>query len=169
MLELLYVCFIIPSKYSSDCKIMIKKPFALAAILTAATLSGSVFLASMNPAQAGPCPFRRDKGSTPSTVGGDAPTLSSTQLDDSRDTNNNNMGIIGAGMAAVAGLFIAGMVYKVRRAGQEVDTVVAELPQEDSLETTSFPIPIPPEAVSDSTSEQEISDSTAKKNLTLVG
>lgn len=148
---------------------MIKKPFALAAIVTAATLSGGVFLASMNPAQAGPCPFRRDNGSTPSTIGGDAPTLSSTELDDSTDTNNNTMGIIGAGMAAVAGLFIAGMVYKVRRAGQEVDTVVAEVPQENSLETTSFPIPIPPEALSDSTSEQEISDSTVKKNLTLVG
>jgi hypothetical protein len=90
-------------------------------------------------------------------------------LDDTTDTNNNNMGIIGAGMAAVAGLFIAGMVYKVRRAGQEVDTVVAEVPQDDSLETTSFPIPIPQEALSDSTSEQKISDSTAEKDLTLVG
>jgi hypothetical protein len=79
------------------------------------------------------------------------------------------MGIIGAGMAAVAGLFVAGMVYKVRRADQEVDTVVAEVPQDDSLETTSFPIPIPPEALSDSTSEQKISDSTAEKDLTLVG
>jgi hypothetical protein len=170
MLQWLYARFIITSHYYSDCEIIMKKSFSLAAILTAAALTSGVMLASLNPAQASPCPFRKDKGINPTTVGGEAPSLSSTRLDsDNADTNNNNMGIIGAGMAAVAGLFVAGMVYKARRAGQQADTVVAEVPQEESFEATSFPIPIPPEALSASTSEQENSDSTADKDLTLVG
>lgn len=98
-----------------------------------------------------------------------SPTLSSEQLNsEDTDTNKNPIGIIGAGMVAVAGLFVAGMVYKARRAKQG-DTVVAELPHEESFAANSFPIPVPADALSASTSEQESSDSSSERDVTLVG
>ncbi len=139
-----------------------KRFFSIAAILGAAALTGSVMLASTTVAQ--PCPFSKNKGIT-TTTSGDSPTLSST------NTNTNNLGIVGAGVAAVAGLFVVGIVYKVRRAGQEANAALAEFRQEESLEAASFPIPIPSEALFGSTSEPEISDPTSEKDkdLTLVG
>jgi hypothetical protein len=72
-------------------------------------------------------------------------------------------------MAAVAGLFGAGIVYKVRRAGQEADTALAEIPQEEFLDAIAFPISVPSDALVASISEQDTVDSTAEKDLTLVG
>ncbi len=145
---------------------MTKRTFSLAAILSAAALTSGVLLASINPADASPCGFARNQDTT-ATTSGDSPTLSATQSDFNR-SDINKIGIIGAGMAAVAGLFVIGMAYRLRRAEQEADTFIAEVSQEDAFIVPSFSIPIPPEALSTSTDEQETSDSTAQKDLTPV-
>lgn len=140
-----------------------KKSFAVAAILSTACL-----FASVNPASAGPCIFGKDKGITPRNE--DSLTSPATQLDTNQvNASDNNLGILGIGMAAVAGLFGAGIVYKVRRAGQEADTALAEIPQEEFLDAIAFPISVPSDALVASISEQDTVDSTADKDLTLVG
>lgn len=140
-----------------------KKSFAVAAILSTACL-----FASVNPASAGPCMFGKDKGITPRNE--DSLTSPTTQLDTNQvDSNHNKLGILGIGMAAVAGLFGAGIVYKVRRAGQEADTALAEIPQEEFLDAIAFPISVPSDVLVASISEQDTVDSTAEKDLTLVG
>ena len=140
-----------------------KKSFAVAAILSTACL-----FASVNAASAGPCMFGKDKGITPRNE--DSLTSPATQLDTNQvNASDNNLGILGIGMAAVAGLFGAGIVYKVRRAGQEADTALAEIPQEEFLDAIAFPISVPSDALVASISEQDTVDSTADKDLTLVG
>lgn len=145
-----------------------KKSFVLAAIVSAAAVTGSVLLTSMNPAGAIPCGLFKNKGAT-TTTANDAPTLSATKLD-SNEMDTKKMGFLGAGagLAAVAGLLAAGMVYKARRTRQEAEAAVAEIAQDESLEVSSFSIPVHPELLCVSTSEQDSSDA-ADKDLTLVG
>ncbi len=139
---------------------MMKRSFSLAAIISVAALSSGALFASVNPAQA--CILSKNSGAV--TKRSDNPSApASMQL------NPIKMGIVGAGIAAAAGLVAVGMAYKARRTGQQSDTVVAEVPQEEVLDATSFPIPVPPEALGASTSEQETANSTADKDLTLVG
>lgn len=145
---------------------MVKRSFSVALILSAATLTSGVLFASMNPAQALPCPFAKNNDFT--TTSENTPPVRSTQVDtDSTDTNN--MGIIGGGIAAVVGLAIAGIAYKVRLAGQKAEAFMADVSQEETFSAINFPIPVSPEVLSASTSQQESSDTTVKKDLTLVG
>jgi hypothetical protein len=143
-----------------------QKSFSIAAILSTAAL---VILASANPSEAGPCMFGKDKGITPRNSG-DSPSLPSTRLNTNDvDTNDNHLGILSIAMAAGAGLVVAGIVYKVRRAGQEADAMIAQIPQEEALEATSFPHSISSDTLGSSTSEQKMADSTTERDLTLVG
>jgi biopolymer transport protein ExbB/TolQ len=47
----------------------------------------------------------------------------------SKKINRTQMGIVGAGMATVAGLFVAGVAYRQRRSRQ-AEAVLAEVPAE---------------------------------------
>jgi hypothetical protein len=144
---------------------MMKKPFSLATILATATLTSGVMLVSMNAAQA--CYFGKNKGLT-SPSSGNSPTFPFRQSN-SDNTNIIKMGLIGVGITALGGLLMVGVVYKVRRAGQEANKALAEGPLEEFFEPDSFPIVISPKTLSASICEQETSESTNEKDLTLVG
>ncbi|NEQ21295.1 MAG: hypothetical protein F6K28_19130 [Microcoleus sp. SIO2G3] len=113
--------------------------------------------------------FGKDKGITPRNSE-DSPSLPSTQSNiNDVDTNDNHLGILSIAMAAGAGLAVAGIVYKVRRAGQEADAVIAQIPQEEAFDITPFPLSVASDTLGSSTLEQKTTDSTTEKDLTLVG
>jgi hypothetical protein len=152
--------------YYFACATMKKQSSSLAVILAVAALTSGVMLATTNSAHT--CVLGKGKG-TRLGVSGNSPTQASAQVKPD-DTSNNKLGIIGGGLAAIASLLVVGVAYKARRAGQEADKFLAELPQDGPWETTSWSIPIPPEELCESISEQEASDSSKpEKDLTLVG
>lgn len=139
-----------------------QKSFSVAAILSTAAL---VMLASISPSEAGPCMFGKDKGITPRNSE-DSPTLSATQLNvHDGDAKNNYLGFLSLAMAAGAGLVVAGIVYKVRRAGQEANAMIDQIPPEEALDTMYSTFPVS----SDTLSTPEKADSTTQRDLTLVG
>lgn len=130
---------------------------SLAAISTAAVMSG-VLLSVMSPTQASACPFSKYKGTTAAT--GDSPNSSFI----SKPFDFNKMGIAGAGIAGVAGIFAAGMVYKARRS-RLTDAAVAQVsiePSEFSSDTVEEVVLYAPNP------EETVSTSTPDRDLTLV-
>lgn len=122
-----------------------KAHISLAALISTAALTGGVLFASMSPTHASPCPFSKAKGAT-SLTSSDFPSLFSKKLD------LNTMGIAGAGIATVAGLFAAGMAYKSRYA-TTADVVLSEVPIEhpevpSDANSDEFLYPPTPEAAS---------------------
>ncbi len=113
--------------------------------------------------------FGKDKGISPRNSE-DSPSLPSTQSNvNDVDTNDNHLGILSIAIAAGAGLVVAGMVYKVRRAGQDADAAIAQIPQEEALDTTSFQLSVASDTLSSPTSEQKTTDHTPERDLTFVG
>ena len=130
-----------------------KKSF-LAALVSSAVAS-TVVLASAGLVQA-TCPFSKLKDIS-DPVTSNNPSSSTFKQQDS-----NKMGIAGAGIATLAGLFVGGMVLKSRltRGNESVPAEVsqAELPPEASFETSTFAIVVPPEALTSSKVASEVSE-----------
>lgn len=130
-----------------------KKSF-LAALVSSAVAS-TVVLASAGLVQA-TCPFSKMNGIS-DTATSNNPSSSTFKQHDS-----NKMGIAGAGIATLAGLFVGGMVLKSRltRGNESVPAEVpqGELPPEASFETSTFAIVVPPEALTSSKVASEVSE-----------
>ncbi len=142
---------------------MMKPKLSLAALLSTATLTGAVWLASASPAGAF-CPLSKFKGASESASGQPSSLVSQKLM-------FKKMAIAGAGIAAVGGLFALSMARKARR-GKETEPVVAEVPQEEIEAPFAkcdreqhFAIDIPPEVLASTTSKEEASE----QELTRIG
>lgn len=144
---------------------MIKQTFSLPALLSAAALTSGVVLASIHSAQA--CFLSKNKGTTTTTLD-KSPTLISKQSN-SNAIDTKKLGIIGGSAAAIAGLSVAGVIYKGRHTAQSVDDAIAQEPQEVTLVENEFSMPVTLEADTSAHPEVEMAESTPDKDLTLVG
>ncbi len=126
----------------------------LSAILSTAAAS-SILLASVAPAEAYSCMFGKNKGANTATDG-NSPSLTASKMDFPK-----KMAIAGVGITAVAGAVAAGVVYKTRMAKAAVvdSTAHPEVTSDAIVEEVLYA----PKA------EEKASDSTADKDLTLVG
>ncbi len=144
---------------------MIKRSFSLPALLSAAALTSGVVLASIHSAQA--CFLSKNKGTSTTSLD-KSPTLISNKSN-SNAIDTKKLGIIGGSAAAIAGLSVAGVVYKGRRTAQTVSDAIAENSQELTLVENEFSIPVTLEADICDHPEVEMAESTPDKDLTLVG
>ncbi|MBD0344987.1 MAG: hypothetical protein ICV63_09250 [Coleofasciculus sp. Co-bin14] len=139
-----------------------KSKLALAAILSTATVTGTVLLASVSPAQAFPCAFKsKSAGNTTSLT---SPTSEGSSGIVAKKTKFKKLAIAGAGIATLGGLFTLGMAIKSRR-DQKIEPVLADVGQAESFETSTFPIVVPQDALTSSTSKEEAST----QELTRIG
>jgi len=129
---------------------MIKSKQLFTRLLSTATVTGSLFLATVNPTQAFPCSSVKKGIST--NAAGDSPSLVG-------DKTNiyKKLGIAGVGIAAVAGGAVAVKKIKARQ-NQPTETLITETPSPEVYETDNFAIPVPPEALRVSTPEAEESE-----------
>lgn len=134
---------------------------SLAFSLSAIALTSTVAIATASSARA--CIFSKNSGTAPEATG-DSLTLSTTETNPTR-ADIGKMGAIGAS-AAVAGLLLAGMVYKARRADGKAELEATEVASEISLEEVEpFSIHVPAEALS----KPSQVEAESEKDLTLVG
>jgi hypothetical protein len=141
---------------------MMKSKLALAAILSTATVTGSVLLASVNPAHALPCPFKSKSAANTTSL--TSPTSGGSSGLVAKKTKFKKLAIAGAGIAAVGGLFTLGMAIKSRR-DQKTEPVLADVGQAELFETSTFPIVVPQDALTSSASKEDAS----AQELTRIG
>ncbi|MFB2882371.1 hypothetical protein [Floridanema aerugineum] len=131
----------------------------LATALSTVAISSGILLANIAPSEAvGGCAFFKNKGTN--AVNADSPnTLVANKLP--------KLAIAGAGIAAVAGLFAAGMSYKARLANKadattattaEAYTVHPEVP----VDTNSADLLFAPKV-------EDVTSASDKQDLTHVG
>ncbi len=137
---------------------MISKLSFSAALSTAVV--GTVLLASI--ASASPCSYGKSWSNPADSVSNSPSGLTDNQLDSSK-FDFNKLGMVGAGFAALLGLYAGSTVLKARLAKRQAPEL-AEVPQAEAetyAELPTFPILVPAEAL-DSTSEDE--ESVASKS-----
>jgi hypothetical protein len=134
---------------------MVSKLSFSAALSTA--IAGSVLLASI--ASASPCPFKNGLNPTDSATPIEPSSLTDNQLN-SNKPDFNKLGIVGAGFAALFGLYAGSTVLKARLTKRQAP--VAEMPQseaemyaEKSAELPTFPIIVPAEALTSVSEDEE--------------
>lgn len=139
-----------------------KSKLALAAILSTVTVTGSVLLASVSPVQAFPCPFK-SKGAA-NTTSLTSPNSDSSSGFVAKEKQFKKLAIAGAGIATLGGLFTLGMAIKSRR-GKKTEPILADVGQAESFETATFPIVVPQDALTSSTTKEDAPD----RELTRIG
>jgi len=131
-----------------------KQKFFLAALVSSAVAS-TVVLASAGLVQA-TCPFSKVNGISDTATSNNPSSSTFKQLD------SNKMGIAGAGIATLAGLFVGSMILKSRltRGNESISAEIpqAEVPPEAPFETSTFTIVVPPEALTSSKVAEEVSE-----------
>lgn len=135
---------------------------SFSAALSAAVV-GTVLSASL--AAAGPCPYKSWLNPTDSVTSNDPSSLTDNQLNASKP-DFNKLGIVGAGFAALFGLYAGGTALKARFAKRQAPNS-AEVPQSDAetyaeriAELPTFPIVVPTEALTSVSEDQESAEST---------
>lgn len=128
-------------------------PTALSAAIVGTVLSASL-------AAAGPCPYKSWSNPTDSVTSNDPSSLTDNQLN-ANQPDFNKLGIVGAGFAALFGLYAGGMVLKARFAKRQAPNF-AEVPQSNAetyaerfAELPTFPIVVPTEALTSGSENQE--------------
>ena len=117
----------------------------LVRILSGSALAGGILLTALN-SSASPCFYSNSQKGT--SITNNSPGLIDKQ------SNLNNLGFLGMGLAAVAGLLVAGMVYKKRlERTTAADTII---PEDEWFYSSSFSIPIYKEALSSTVSDEEV-------------
>lgn len=133
-----------------------KPNLSLAAILSTVAISGGILLTTTSPSEA--CAFSKANG-IKEVNSANSPSLDAKKLDFGK------LAIAGGGIAALGGLFAAGMSYKARLAAKD-GAVAAEVPIEHPevpADATSVELLYPPNT------EEVATSSTADKELTRVG
>jgi hypothetical protein len=124
---------------------------SFSAALSTAVVS-TVLLASL--ASASPCIYGKSSTSAADLGSNPSSGLTDNQLN-SNKFDLNKLGIVGAGFAALFGLYAGSTVLKARFAKQ----TSAEVPQSEAyVELPTFPIIVPPEALA-STEDEESAES----------
>ena len=124
----------------------LKRSLPLTTILSTVALT-SVLLLAIG------CPLSKMKNNS-----GETSNLKSEKL------MFKKMAIAGTGVASLAGLFAVGMAWKARRPNK-ADSVVSNVPLEESFKTSTFRIVVPPEALTSSTAKE----GAAEEDLNQVG
>ncbi len=124
----------------------LKRSLPLATILSTVALTGVLSFAIG-------CPLAKLKNTS-----GETSSLKSEKL------IFKKMAIAGTGAAALAGLFAVGMAWKARRPNK-AEPVVSNVPLEESCQTSTFRIVVPPEALTSSISQED----AAEGDLNQVG
>ena len=132
-----------------------KPNLSLAAILSTVAISGGVLLTTTSPSQA--CAFSKANG-IKEVNSGNSPSLDAKKLDFGK------LAIAGGGIAAVGGLFAAGMAYKARLTAKA--DAMAEVP----VEHPEVPADTIAEDLLYAPNKEEVaSSSAAERDLTRVG
>lgn len=138
---------------------------SFSAALSAAVL-GTVLSASL--ASAGPCPYKNWSNPTDSVTSTDPSSLTDNQLNSSK-LDFNKLGLVGAGFAALFGLYTGSTVLKARFAKRQASSVdevpqsEAEIYAERPAELPSFPIVVPAEALTSVSEDRESAEPTVAR------
>ena len=124
----------------------LKRSLPLTTILSTAALT-SVLLLAIG------CPLSKMKNNS-----GETSNLKSEKL------MFKKMAIAGTGVASLAGLLAVGIAAKARRTNK-ADSVVSNVPLEESFKTSTFRIVVPPEALTSSTAQED----AAEEDFNQVG
>lgn len=138
---------------------------SLSAALSAAVV-GTVLSASL--AAASPCPYKNWSNPTDSVTSNDPSSLTDNQLSANKP-DFNKLGIVGAGFAALFGLYAGGMVLKARFAKRQAPNFAeasqsdAEIYAEKPVELPTFSIVVPAEALASVSEDQESPEPTVTR------
>ncbi|HAA26869.1 MAG TPA: hypothetical protein DCE56_03290 [Cyanobacteria bacterium UBA8553] len=124
----------------------LKRSLPLTTILSTAALT-SVLLLAIG------CPLSKMKNNS-----GETSNLKSEKM------MFKKMAIAGTGVASLAGLLAVGIAAKARRTNK-ADSVVSNVPLEESFKTSTFRIVVPPEALTSSTAQED----AAEEDFNQVG
>jgi hypothetical protein len=130
----------------------------LTTALSTVVITSGILLSNISPSEAiGGCAFGKNKG-TNAVTAGNSTSLIANKL------NFPKLAIAGAGIAAVSGLFAAGIAYKSRLANK-VDSTTAEasaVHPEVPIDTNSADLLFVPQV-------EEVTSVSEEKDLTRVG
>lgn len=118
----------------------------LVKILSGSALATGILFTALSVSPASACVFSTSHEG--SSVTNNFPGLSGKQ------SNLNHLGFLGSGLATVAGLFFAGMIYKKRldKANASNNTI----PDDEWFYSSSFSIPVYKEALSSTVPDEEL-------------